>query len=216
MHNKYIFLNYLICFLNIAGKKLFTLDIKFKLNDQQECGLYEIFILRCAAATMMLSNDQFVRVQRLLCEAIFSKDYLLALFASDLWVIVSKFLSVKDRNDQLNFLINTYTELDKNPIFLTSPPRIFIVNVAERIFANMSDEEKIQFLNVNSHYFDQNVVLWSVIKVRNVPRPQCNQYEKVFVKKLRSILSNFLSSHHYESDDVFVSILDPSIFSQSI
>ncbi|KAI8419991.1 hypothetical protein MSG28_008594 [Choristoneura fumiferana] len=189
---------FILCLFNIVpkGNVWFNLGLKFTaISRQHTYGLYEHVLVHTIALASTLSLDEYSLLEGILYETLLGTDSWSALFASDLWVAMSRY-NRQLLIEQFVFLCKSHQKLEKNMMFQDSPQKVHLSYTIARLFDAMKTEDKIR---LNNRY---NLAVWTPIQIKNTAPEVQEKVIEDTINELISKFENFLSSSLQSEDDI--------------
>ncbi|XP_025422446.1 uncharacterized protein LOC112692105 [Sipha flava] len=149
-----------------------TIDIVFQLIkciDPVMCcyniDIYDPLLINLASVILMSDYKLFEKVEKIVIENILNTEYWSAMFSSDLWIIIMRYLPSDMRNVQFSKLAKLYEMLVEFPCFTQCPQHIYLETLLRRHYSLLTD--KNQLLNICPQLKTES--LKSAIGILHVP-----------------------------------------------
>ncbi|XP_050528805.1 uncharacterized protein LOC126898614 [Daktulosphaira vitifoliae] len=157
--------------------------------------LYEQLLINLASVILVTDVDLFERIEEIIINNLLQTQLLPALFASDLWIIIMRYLPQEVSESQFLKLVKLFEELMNLPCFTQCPQHIYVDSLLKRHFNMLTDKRNLasNFPQLN------NPNLRTTLGILHVPTLS-KKYKFSELVKLLINISNQNKIHHLNDD----------------
>ncbi|CAH0401204.1 unnamed protein product [Chilo suppressalis] len=189
--------------LNIGMK--FNIDVTSN-SPADSIGLFEYILIHSTCFALSMNNQEYCGLEKIIFEALFRVDSISPLFAANLWIMLTRVTNNKQLLfTQLMFLCQTYLKLGNAPMFSLSPQRVHLERTMTSLFELLDIEDRVRlYKQYNPSMNQNNVSLWAVLKIRNLPVDLQRIVEKDIVEKIKTV---FFKSMPFECHEKLIGLI---------